>query len=128
MSRTSIIVPTAFADRAGGKGDRVKRAVFVDENLFALLLVVLRKDAVNRAFFERVRSPVRPRVVNVIMKRLVLQFLKAVAGQLLGRRVHKNAVLTLVHDKQSQRRVIGDRFQLTAIIIFGFFSGHLIRL
>jgi hypothetical protein len=84
----------------------------VDEELFALLLVVLRERPVYRALFERVGRAVGACVVDEVVQRAALHFGEGVASQLLGGRVHVGAVLARVQHQESNGRVLEDGFEL----------------
>ena len=99
------------ADRARGEGDGVERAVAVDEDLLALLLVVLGKGLIDRAFVERVGAAVRPGMVDDVVQRLAVRLVEAVAGQPLGGAVHVGAVLALIHHEDRLRRVVEHRVE-----------------
>ena len=90
----------------------------MNKSFFTLFPTVLRKNAVNRAFFGWILTPVRVFTMNVIVKQFSLQFFKRKAGQLFRRRIHKNALLLAVYNKQRDACVISNGFKMPAAIFF----------
>lgn len=99
-------------DRTCRKGNRIQCPILVNKYFLPTFLYVLRSGPVDRTLFQRIGATVGPRMMNEIMERSPLHFNELIPRQLLGRRVHINAMLPMVHNKQRYCRVVTQILQI----------------
>ncbi len=104
-------LPRPVFHRRRGESDRIERSVLVNENLFALRLVIFRKCPVDRAFCDRKWPPIRIGVMEDIVQGSSACFGKRIAAKLFSRLVHERAVLLIVQHKDGHRRIAQNRVQ-----------------
>jgi len=89
-----------------GERNWIEMPIAMDEHGFALSTRVRRRGAIDRAIANRKRGSIRVAMVNELVERRPGNVLQAEARQDLGRVIHVNAVLPLIHGEERHGRVV----------------------
>ena len=82
--------------------------LLVNEDFFAVHLVVLMKNTAKGTFLQGVERSVGPLEMNYAVQGAPLNLLKRETGQRFGGRVHEDALVAIIHDEQGHGGIGGD--------------------